>query len=71
MDENVHSKVLLLEIKKALETIDYGSLEVIVQNGVVTQITVRNITKTSLSVHKKPIISNGNSQGAYYDQKNK
>ncbi len=58
MEENVHSKVLLLEIKKALEGIDYGSLEVIVQNGVVTQITVRNITKTSLSVHKRPLIRN-------------
>lgn len=69
MDENVHSKVLLLEIKKALESIEYGSLEIIVQNGVVTQITVRNITKTSLTVNKKPVLQNNNPQDLFYGQK--
>jgi len=71
MDENVHSKVLLLEIKKALESIEYGSLEVIVQSGIVTQITVRNITKTSLSVHKKPVLQSSSSEEVYFGQKTK
>lgn len=42
------SPKLILEIKKALSSVeDYGSLEVYIQKGVVTQITVRNIKKTS------------------------
>ncbi len=35
------------EIKEAIEGIDYGSVEVIVQNGQVTQISTRIIKKTS------------------------
>jgi hypothetical protein len=42
------SSRLLLELKQALKSVDsYGSVEVFVQNGVVTQITVRNIKKTN------------------------
>lgn len=41
------SKTLVLEIKKSLKGVrSYGSVEIYVQNGVVTQITVRNIKKT-------------------------
>lgn len=41
------SKELLWEIKKSLKGVpDFGSVEIFVQNGVVTQITVRNIKKT-------------------------
>lgn len=38
------------EIEKALQTVAYGSIEIYVQNKVVTQITVRNIKKTSVSL---------------------
>jgi hypothetical protein len=42
------SETLLLEVKKALKDVNnYGSVEIFVQDGVVTQITVRNIKKTS------------------------
>lgn len=42
------SKTLVLEIKRALKSVStYGSVELFVQGGVVTQITVRNIKKTN------------------------
>ena len=42
------SKTLIVEIKKALKGVEaYGSVEVYIQDGVVTQITVRNIKKTN------------------------
>lgn len=42
------SKDLILEIKKALRSVpSYGSIEIYVQDGNVTQITVRNIKKTA------------------------
>lgn len=41
------SQGLIDEITHALKSItSYGSLEIYVQNGMVTQITVRNIKKT-------------------------
>lgn len=41
------SEKLVIEIKKALESVNsFGSVEIYVQKGVVTQITVRNIRKT-------------------------
>ncbi len=40
------SQSLLDEIKEALKSVDYGSIEIYVQNGNVTQISVRNIRKT-------------------------
>ncbi len=41
---------LIKEIQDALEDIDYGSVEVYVQNKKITQITVRNIKKTDLQI---------------------
>ena len=42
------SESLVVEIKSALQSVkDYGSIEIYIQNGVVTQITVRNIKKTN------------------------
>lgn len=35
------------EIREAIESIEYGSVEVIVQNGEVTQISTRIIKKTN------------------------
>lgn len=42
------SKTLLAEIKDSLKSIkNFGSVELYVQNNVVTQITTRNIKKTN------------------------
>lgn len=42
------SGTLLREVKNALQSVNsYGSVEIYVQNGIVTQITVRNIKKTN------------------------
>jgi hypothetical protein len=47
IDKEVSTK-LLGELKEALKSIQsYGSVEIIVQNKTVTQITVRNIKKTN------------------------
>jgi hypothetical protein len=41
------SETLVREVKSALQSVkSYGSVEIYIQNGVVTQITVRNIRKT-------------------------
>lgn len=44
---------LLTEIKNALESVRYGSIEIFVQNKVITQITVRNIHKTSVEIENR------------------
>ncbi|MBI2032735.1 MAG: YezD family protein [Candidatus Levybacteria bacterium] len=38
---------VLTEIKNALQNIEYGSVEIIVQDGAVTQISTRVIRKTN------------------------
>lgn len=43
---------LVDELEKALQTVTYGSIEIFVQDSVVTQITVRNIKKTSVGISK-------------------
>lgn len=43
---------LLSEIKNALESVKFGSIEIFVQNRIITQITVRNIHKTSMDIEK-------------------
>ncbi len=49
------SSNLIEEIKKALKSVpSYGSIEIYVQDGNVTQITVRNIKKTAnLQIHDR------------------
>ncbi|OGM29169.1 hypothetical protein A2801_00815 [Candidatus Woesebacteria bacterium RIFCSPHIGHO2_01_FULL_41_10] len=48
------SQTLVEEIKKSLKSVNtYGSVEIYVQNGIVTQITVRNIQKTANSLAQK------------------
>lgn len=48
--------ILTEEIIRALQTVGgYGSVEIFVQNNIVTQITVRNIKKTSVAVSRKKI----------------
>lgn len=48
---NSLSTSLLSEIKEALQTVNYGSIEIYVQDKKVTQITVRNIKKTSVTIN--------------------
>lgn len=47
------AKVLFDEIKQALEKVIFGSVEIYVQDKKVTQITVRNIKKTSVSIEEE------------------
>ncbi len=44
---------ILSEIKLALENVKFGSIEIFVQNNVITQITVRNIHKTSVEIERE------------------
>ncbi len=44
---------LLAEITTALESVKFGSIEIFIQNKVITQITVRNIHKTSVEIEKE------------------
>ena len=61
MDQNQHeysvkkiSPTLVVEVKRALKSItSHGSVEIYVQSGVVTQITVRNIRKTGNGTNGK------------------
>lgn len=50
---NTDSEQLLKEIVRALQSLQYGSVEIIVQDKTVTQITVRNITKTSINMESR------------------
>lgn len=51
---NSISETLVDEIRQALKTVSpYGSVEIYVQDSVVTQITVRNIKKTTQVTKQK------------------
>ncbi len=54
---NTDSEQLLKEIVRALQSLQYGSVEIIVQDKTVTQITVRNITKTSINMESRKSVS--------------
>lgn len=45
---------IISEIKKALDDMVFGSVELYVQNRKVTQITVRHIKKTNVEMEKIP-----------------
>lgn len=48
------SETLMIEIRSALKSVkSYGSIEIYVQDGIVTQITVRNIKKTNENFKSK------------------
>lgn len=52
------SPTLMSEIEKLLKSVDgYGSLEIYINGGIVTQMTVRNIKKTleNQSTHQKTV----------------
>lgn len=46
---------ILDELEKALQSVSYGSIEIFVQDKVITQITVRNIKKTSVGITKSTL----------------
>jgi hypothetical protein len=50
--KNVSSQ-LLNEIKAALQSVNFGSIEIYINDNSVTQITTRTIKKTSVTVNKK------------------
>jgi len=45
---------IIEEIKSALHDVNFGSIEIFIQNGIVTQITQRNIKKLSQDVTDFP-----------------
>ena len=54
------SSSLVEEIVQALRTVGpYGSIEIYIQNSVVTQITLRNIRKTNVELSLKEHKTNG------------
>jgi len=57
---NIKQDELISEIKNALKSVRYGSVEIFVQDNTVTQITVRNIKKTSVGIHEEEISSGDN-----------
>lgn len=54
MDESIQKipTTLVEEIEKALQTVSFGSVEIFIQDKIVTQITVRNIKKTSVGISR-------------------
>lgn len=58
MDENQNlPQSLIDELTKALSGMNYGSIELYIQDNTVTQITVRNIKKTSVRMKNSNHIS--------------
>lgn len=47
---------LMEEIKKVLKTVSYGSVELYVQDGEVTQMTVRKIVKTKYNLNDENLM---------------
>lgn len=52
MQGNAKKTSFMDEIQTALSSIRFGSVEVYVQDGVITQLTVRNIKKTKIDLGK-------------------
>lgn len=53
------SQELIEEIIEAIHDINYGSIEIYVQDNLVTQITVRKIKKTNVTLNGKSKKFNG------------
>lgn len=57
MSQTFKKKDILHEIENALDAVDgYGSVDIIVQDGKVTQISIKNIKKTSLNLSSSQTI---------------
>lgn len=54
MQGSTKKQTFLEEIQNALQTIRFGSVEIYVQDGIVTQVTVRNIKKTKFEIPRDP-----------------
>ena len=64
--KNVSSQ-LLNEIKSALQSVSYGSIEIYISEDSVTQITTRTIKKTSVSTNKKSSVKKNNNKKYFVD----
>ena len=58
---NIKQDDLITEIHNALKNVRFGSVEIFVQDSVVTQITVRNIKKTSVGIDRSNLDSDTSS----------
>jgi hypothetical protein len=56
----------LKEVIKALDGINYGSVEIVVQDGQITQISTRIIKKTNISAKNNGRVRNGISVSLKY-----
>ncbi len=51
LSRNKTKQQLLSEIENAINAVDFGSVEIYIQDKTVTQVSVRSITKTSIRVN--------------------
>ena len=62
MDDNYATKnaspLLVEEVVRSIQSVNYGSVEIYIQDGKVTQISVRQIKKTSIG----PVNGNGKNE---------
>ena len=61
MQGSAKKQTLFEEIQAALQTIRFGSIEIYVQDGVVTQVTVRNIKKTKHEISRETKVAKSKS----------
>lgn len=66
---NKSKRDLIQQIENALNTVNFGSVEIIVQDKKVTQISVRSIQKTSIDIPQTAEISNTGEESANSDKK--
>lgn len=59
---------IINEVQKALDSIEFGSIEVFMQAGIPTQVTIKKIQKTGISV--KSATHNLQAQNSHYNVKN-
>lgn len=52
MGDNNKKISFMDELQALLSTVKFGSIEIYIQDHVVTQVTVRNIKKTKVDIHK-------------------
>jgi hypothetical protein len=60
---------LISKIENALNTVSFGSVEIIVQDKKVTQISVRNIQKTSIEIDNSMEVTTSEKDNTTHTQK--
>ena len=60
---------LISKIESALNTVNFGSVEIIVQDKKVTQISVRSIQKTSIEINKPIEVGSETKEDSTHTQK--